>query len=714
MEEQKHISCDSRLARYQSFIVQNLESHNQCCESVDGRRIRACFHGWVILSNRNSDNSVIWSLWNPITSKFICLPPLIINDNKTNYSYECCLSSSSDDEQGSVFLLFSPHMPTFVFCLLDRERKSLTWTEMSYEGQLNGVEYFHLGRPACCNGKVYALAIDEWDCQFVVQVDIMVQGKEVVISLLPFVELPDTSTYRLHYESCFLKGSCIELFYIKVSHKENNDMVIDEVRLFKLDMNSMMWKEIRDLKDAIFNIKLSAVDGSYCVFYKPTVTSKIGGCAYIFNKIGRVISFHAKDRTMSLPSVPCLVQEGRLVVWAMLECGLEANHHDFKQEEQRYKDNLIIAVPANAEFDRTSESQLLNIPFHVLEMIMECCVGVEYMKFHATCSRCRFAATSIQWNNKTTLRRWQMHTLVSPWLMVLDNHRHMTFIDPICRDKYFIKTPQELHDDYEIYCSKYGWLLMCKDDGPVVFFNPFAGDIRKLHSSGYYFQSLCFSAPPTSPDCMVAGFTRRHDNGVHICIYFVSQEATWRGYHLFEVTYDPYTFNFLTFSGRDMYFLCDNQRIDIFRGLGDEKCSRVVVNDVPRSCCVSPREYFLSICDQHLLLVIVGKFVESVEVFKLNVSTKDWEKIDDLGKHMIYISQASCICLEAKTSEMENKIYFPRVLDDDDTKLVFYSLETCSYHTFDDKNIQESFDLNMILKVNQHHGPHTWIEPSWS
>ena len=45
----------------------------------------------------------------------------------------------------------------------------------------------------------------------------------------------------------------------------------------------------------------------------------------------------------------------------------------------------------------TNESHVFNIPFHLLEMVMKFCVGVEYLNFRATCKRCHLAAPLIQW-----------------------------------------------------------------------------------------------------------------------------------------------------------------------------------------------------------------------------------------------------------------------------------------------------------------------------
>lgn len=114
--------------------------------------------------------------------------------------------------------------------------------------------------------------------------------------------------------------------------------------------------------------------------------------------------------------------------------------------------------------------------------------------------------------------------------------------------------------------------------------------------------------------------------------------------------------------------------------------------------------------DEHLLLVIVGEFGESIEVFKLNDSTEKWEKIDGLGRHMIYICGQTCLCIKAKTPEMENKIYFPR-LRSGNGKIVFYSLETNRYQTFNDRDIEENF--GDFFGTKHHLYPHAWIEPSW-
>ncbi|GKE53777.1 hypothetical protein Tco_1488933 [Tanacetum coccineum] len=157
-----------------------------------------------------------------------------------------------------------------------------------------------------------------------------------------------------------------------------------------------------------------------------------------------------------------------------------------------------------------NESHLLNIPFNLLETIMEHCVGVEYMKFRATCRQCLLAAPVIKWSNKTSLWRLQTYSVASPWLMVVDKDRDViTFKDPMLGDNYLMKKSQILSiADVKIFSSRFCWLLFKSNDlRCLVLFNPFTNDLRKLPEDDL--ESLNFSAPPTTADCIVVGITRQ-------------------------------------------------------------------------------------------------------------------------------------------------------------------------------------------------------------
>lgn len=250
---------------------------------------------------------------------------------------------------------------------------------------------------------------------------------------------------------------------------------------------------------------------------------------------------------------------------------------------------------------------------------------------------------------------------------------------------------------------KYGWLLFKNYARGLVFYNPFIEEICKLPESDSSLRIVCFSAPPTSPDCMVVGFV-----GNNVYIHFVAKEPSWR---ILPIDFGDVCF--ATFYGQDLYALCNNGKVHVFRDLVEDEFSREqVVAELPG--IRSWEQHYIMKCDQHLLLVIVGEDGCYVEVFEANESTKEWVKIDDLGKHMIFICDKTCFtyCIHAKSPEMENKIYFPRT-HSRSGKIVFYSLETHMYHIFNGKNIEEAFG-DFDGTVHHQLNPHAWIDPTWS
>ncbi|GJY69700.1 hypothetical protein Tco_0472682 [Tanacetum coccineum] len=796
------------------FVAQNLEaeegdaqphtffnllyplSHYRCkIPELLEKRIRGCFFGcWALLSS-NRPCDVAWSLWNPITSEIINLPPLNHRGSEGDYDVDisyCCLSAPPD-HPSSVLLLSRTNKPSLVYCRLGSDssfpntcrKKELRWIEMTYAKQARSITSFddcYLYSLTSCNGRVYAyLQVSESNSRpLLVEIKMIVKhGKrknlrQVVITLLPILEF--RCPPRLIDSYCALnplKGSSTELFTIVIGVKDETTFSVGDVKLFKLNMNSKVWEEMDDLKETIISVKL-LTDAMPLFATDTIVSSESGGYIHILSDKGNIVySYHVKDQTISVSSIPCVAGTNDVSPWTMLGCTrleddhahlkqemdngdeivvrsvkgdhevekdgslllnstfrvlkmikefcagvdcfkflplscfgyesrLENDHADFKQEKDM-DDDIIVQSINNGDED---ESPLLNIPLHVLESVMEFCVGVEYLKFRSTCKLCHLAAPLIQCKNGKALNQLETYSLLSPWLMVFNKHKGIfTFTDPMFGDKYFIRTPQDLIGEYfQIKCSRFGWLLILKRDNTMVFFNPFTSDIRtlpKVPSTNIF----SFSAPPTSPDCMVVASSRQS-----IFIHFVG-EPSWDRVSLDFNGLDYQFFTLYGLESLDLYAVKANGGLAIYKEMGEEYyCWERTVCPAPTSCCTSVRQSFLVRCEQRFLLVILGEFGESVEVFKLNDTTQEWVKIDSLGKHMIFISRASPICIEAKIPEMENKIYFPR-LSSPKGNMVFYSLETCRYHTFNNKDIQENF--GDFFATRSLAAPHAWIEPDW-
>ncbi|GKF32812.1 hypothetical protein Tco_0102610, partial [Tanacetum coccineum] len=75
---------------------------------------------------------------------------------------------------------------------------------------------------------------------------------------------------------------------------------------------------------------------------------------------------------------------------------LAADYAKAKQEVED-KDRGIAVRLVNDDDVKLDELRLLNLPLGVLEMIMEFCIGLEYLNFCATCKCCHLAAPIVQW-----------------------------------------------------------------------------------------------------------------------------------------------------------------------------------------------------------------------------------------------------------------------------------------------------------------------------
>nr|XP_043610121.1 uncharacterized protein LOC122581871 [Erigeron canadensis] len=671
-----------------------------------GRRIRGFFHGWVILSKH--PDHITWSLWNPVISEeLIHLPPLrILTDG--DIVEECCLSSPADDP--SSVLLLTTKNRTFVFCRIDRKQKKMRWKKMTYTKQLKSItrNESSLHCITCCNGKVYALikGVRRND-RLIIQVDIVVVDEEVEISLSRFAGIPQP-TYNGQFSSMkfFLNGYGTELFYLILGFDKVAKNTLGAVHLFKFDMTRKISKEMAGLKDAIFFVDLA----HEYVSYRPSIASEFGGHIHILSEMGKVIfSCNIVDKTISLSCMPFLEPTRHVSFWKLR---LPGDHEEVNRrtgfERKDYREDVSeieINSTSNEQLEENIASYIFNIPFDVLKKIVEFFGCVEYLNFRATCKYCLLAAPMIQWR-----RRLRTYSVDLPWLVVLDKHQGIfIFTDPMSGEKYFKKKPEKLTDELEICCSRYGWLLIKNNHlGEYLFFNPFTNDIRELpHTPSL--DCVCFSEPPHSPDCLVVGFLGSNEWNVYI--HFVNRGTVWAILHMNFGDTSPHSIYFPTFYGRDIYVL-DEGVLHVFKEKeGVYEHNNAVVGAPRGSCSKSSAQYFQVSCNQDLLMVIVDEFGESVEVFKLNHSLNKWKKIDSLGKYMIYICGKICLCLEAKIPEMENKIYFSR-LHSKNSKIVFYSLDTCRYHTFNGREIEQSF--GDFFETKYYLYPQAWIEPSWS
>ncbi|GKB18435.1 hypothetical protein Tco_0852358 [Tanacetum coccineum] len=139
--------------------------------------------------------------------------------------------------------------------------------------------------------------------------------------------------------------------------------------LWDLIMNSHdKWERLIDFKDALFFVDLAR---DCLAYYRPAISSELGGYIHIRDRMDKILySYHVKDGTISLSSIPSVVHPTSIVsVWECMlgddlgeaKCTLE-----FKQEE----DHIVVRSVRDNEIG-LNEPDLVNLPLDILETIIK-------------------------------------------------------------------------------------------------------------------------------------------------------------------------------------------------------------------------------------------------------------------------------------------------------------------------------------------------------
>ncbi|KAK9146823.1 hypothetical protein Sjap_006726 [Stephania japonica] len=95
------------------------------------------------------------------------------------------------------------------------------------------------------------------------------------------------------------------------------------------------------------------------------------------------------------------------------------------------------------------------------------------------------------------------------WLHETGNDEHV-IIDPMDNERklQIIDLPQLINFPFiQCLASNHGWLLMLsREDTTLFFYNPFTQAKVDLPYRRSLFEAAAFTAPPTSPDCVIYGF----------------------------------------------------------------------------------------------------------------------------------------------------------------------------------------------------------------
>ncbi|KAK9044136.1 hypothetical protein V6N11_072453 [Hibiscus sabdariffa] len=348
--------------------------------------------------------------------------------------------------------------------------------------------------------------------------------------------------------------------------------------------------------------------------------------------------------------------------------------------------------------------QWCDLPNDALATILSYLFGKDYINFLAVCR---------SWRSAPPLPRQipnpsSSHACPYPSLFHFSgNSSDCRFYDPFYNGSYQALIPHELIDA-RICHSNYGWLLMSQG-AQLFFFQPFTKRRMDLpilrHSYIDHIKQcarMCFSCPPTSPDCMVFGIDDDDPREAEVSIirrgqvsvttFLCSTEDAW-----FDSSHGSPVF----YKGA-FYCLSIDGQLGVFDANARDN-GRWKIFDKLKHPCESIQENFLVESDGELISVVVGRIGEYVRVFQINCDQEfRWVEVHSLADKMIFACRTGSICMQSRT--MGNTIYFPNL--DAGGNGLFYSLVSRKFHSLELASARKDlYDTRRMLHC-------AWITPS--
>ncbi|XP_026450464.1 uncharacterized protein LOC113350531 isoform X2 [Papaver somniferum] len=521
--------------------------------------------------------------------------------------------------------------------------------------------------------------------------------------------------------------SCDEIFRINKIFITRGvyQYCVTNMMVSKLDLSSLSWVEVTSLDDRVFFISNTT---KLCCSAKELGFTR--GCVYFTQP--DEMSFYMydlEDKTVML-SLPCpdLPKPWFSPNWLMIpstickddddrRSGTEpvsGNNSDGGNSTKAIEKPSLEISPIRRNND-TEEARPLDILNEDIVLFISSYLSpLDYIHLRSVSRNYLLVFPLVNLRKFCSTRSLQT-TVLSPWMVFAkDNESVYSFINPMHNDENYLAGIPELLKGSTIRFSKGGWLLMSKGNYSVFFYNPFAKAIIKLPDlpvdHPYQYRGISFSSLPTSSDCAVFAISDWMVDSVSIT-FIKRGEKMWTS-DIFDTVclppnrtnmdFEP-SLNSPIFYKGAFYCLDLNGTLGVFTENDDIKWK--VLSMVPPPNCDFIYKNYLVELEGKLLSVLLGHYGKWVRMFRLDMSEMVWIEVEHLGRHVLFISNTSCIATIAPTSEMENKIYFPRLQN---KGILFYSLDSGKYHSLGSENYGTDYcNSNDNLRCS-------WIEPNWS
>ncbi|XP_057428625.1 uncharacterized protein LOC130722052 [Lotus japonicus] len=705
-------------------ILDPTEIYSRSIPELRGTNLLTVQHGgWCVLEKGGIKKVRELLLWNPFLQQKIHLPSLKHENEIRNCILSC--SPTATDQVCSIFLFpyeaYSDPNILFYCEVGDKQWFAVDYRDPSF-----------LYSPVYFNGRLYAAS----DSRLLVIIEKLPHGLQIHSA---DVYLPDPFPHTFKCINQLLESNN-ELFHIQISMEYDK---IFGIAVHRLDFSQSIWKRVKSIKDMVFFLSDNDLP-----FACPVNHGGGGGGLIYFTSMNKKIVhiFNLEDNSLRIckafpenwfPPKSFWVMPNLRMTLAPTEEGIKTQigpdirmtlapkekrgktqirpnlrmTHTLKEERGK---NSIRGGESSATIhsDKTRDiaTNFDALPFHIVEIVAEYLDAYDYLHFRATnCYYRHLRAPPLQWRSPSHISMSSFDDVSLFSLFVFfENEEVLTFVHPLygIKYKYSINLPKDIHGDCEICYSKDGWLLLSINTFSNMFFNPFTKEAKQLAygpALEVWKNTLLmgFSHPPTSSECVVVELQQKKCSQLTVH-YTCLGQGEWKGTTFVGCDFEPTNISPCFYDGEFYYLSSREGKLGILEVVGKEDICWRENNKMLNAPCKDYYKCFLAECNGSLLSVFENPFENWVRVFKLNESEMTWTRVKSLGNHMLFVGNQS-FSAEASIPGMENKIYFPRFYNQN---IVFYSLESSNYHTFESSEVVDFHCMEEKLNSS-------WIQPSW-
>ncbi|XVF79849.1 hypothetical protein PTKIN_Ptkin15bG0023100 [Pterospermum kingtungense] len=628
-------------------------------------------------------------LWNPTFLEKINLPDLPWSHN-TRY-IKCILTAAPKEPRCWVVFLIE-NQPLVLFCR-PGDKKWIPCWYAKYEK----VEFDHILHDAItCDGKLYGFNSR------------MGNMSQLVLGLghheLQFKSYSSWLPLNSSLKKEQLVDSCGQVFVVR-----RKSML--DISVYTMDFSQNKWEKVSDLGcDRNF-----VLIGDYSTSFSSTeVGFGAGNTIYFTEKDDNesLYSFHLADESLSVwrnhPDSGTLwvVHDEMLSELRVPDEPTSGYKQIIDEYEKIDEDDQTIEESREciSDDENKSESMMVwfQLPADVLRYIAQHLTVSDHMNLRATCKNWRSLVPPIQWKPNQGGIPFNY-----PWLMFSRGEKGMySFYDPMCNLMHSISIPEL--EDCEVRYSNKGWLLVTKAPRSIFFFEPFTRTKIQLPDlrEDIWFEGICFSDPPTSSNWQIFGIGHIYQASMNV-LYLRSTDQDWVHHGINSETLPDPSFTNPVFDGESFSYLGRNGSL-IFFNLTEAGLDWFVESSSSRTLHSSRR--FLVCYENELISLFLDRMGKWIRVFKLDRRVRKWLEIKSMKNEILFLSQTTCLGVEATNQNIRNTIQFSVFSDivEDDCSNISYSFKHRKYQIYRRGRVYSSvsdlYDSKEFLRG-------TWIQP---